>query len=229
MAIRFFIEYNKVVSQLPVNPEELVRIHNGANKLDEIIGVGEINIIRKRKLADITITSFFPANPDAPYVLTKGKFEPPSYYIELINKIREDKQPFRLIVSDTDINTLVTIENFEFGIKAGTNDVDYTLKIKTYQPYGAKKVNIVATEEKSTVSVQTTKRTKTGFAINDLVVVNGKYWYNSYGAEPFGTFTNFTGKISHIVADTTRAYRYHITTPDGGYRGWVAASQLSHV
>lgn len=232
MAIRFFFEYNNQVVQLPVNPEEIMINSSGNNKTEEIIKLGEINLLRQKKLEALVIESFLPNDADAPYVLTKGKFEKPQYYIDFFENIRKEKKPFRFIISDTKINMLAAIEDLEYGLKAGDDDIHYSLNIKEYQPFSSKVVKITLPATKAEPAKVTpppaTERPKTGFAIGDTVIVDGKYWYTSYGDNPHGTFKNFTGKISHIVADKNRKYRYHITTPSGGYRGWVAKNQMKH-
>lgn len=233
MAIRFFFEFNNQVVQLPVNPEEITITSSGNNKTEEIIKLGEINLLREKKLEALVIEGFLPANKDAPYVLTKGKFEKPQYYIDFFENIRAEKKPFRFIISDTKINMLAAIEDLEYGLKAGDDDIHYSLNIKEYRPFSSKVVKITLpatkTEPAKVTPPPAIERPKTGFAIGDIVIANGKYWYTSYGDEPHGTFNNFTGKISHIVADKNRKYRYHITTPSGGYRGWVAESQIKHI
>jgi hypothetical protein len=232
MAIRFFFEYNNQVVQLPVNPEEIMINSSGNNKTEEIIKLGEINLLRQKKLEALVIESFLPNDADAPYVLTKGKFEKPQYYIDFFENIRKEKKPFRFIISDTKINMLAAIEDLEYGLKAGDDDIHYSLNIKEYRPFSSKVVKITLPATKAEPAKVTpppaTERPKTGFAIGDTVIVDGKYWYTSYGDNPHGTFKNFTGKISHIVADKNRKYRYHITTPSGGYRGWVAKNQMKH-
>ena len=232
MAIRFFFEYNNQVVQLPVNPEEIMINSSGNNKTEEIIKLGEINLLRQKKLEALVIESFLPNDADAPYVLTKGKFEKPQYYIDFFENIRKEKKPFRFIISDTKINMLAAIEDLEYGLKAGDDDIHYSLNIKEYRPFSSKVVKITLPATKAEPAKVTpppaTERPKTGFAIGDTVIVDGKYWYTSYGDNPHGTFKNFTGKISHIVADKNRKYRYHITTPSGGYRGWVDESQIKH-
>ena len=232
MAIRFFFEYNNQVVQLPVNPEEIMINSSGNNKTEEIIKLGEINLLRQKKLEALVIESFLPNDADAPYVLTKGKFEKPQYYIDFFENIRKEKKPFRFIISDTKINMLAAIEDLEYGMKAADDDIHYSLNIKEYRPFSSKVVKITLPATKAEPAKVTpppaTERPKTGFAIGDTVIVDGKYWYTSYGDNPHGTFKNFTGKISHIVADKNRKYRYHITTPSGGYRGWVDESQIKH-
>ena len=238
MEIRFFFEFNNQVVQLPVNPKELVINSPGNNKTEEIVKLGEINIITQKALKEITIECFLPANSNFPHVLTKGRFKSPQFYIDFFEKIRKQKKPFRFIISDTKINLLMAIENFEYGYRAGDDDIHYNLSLKEYIPYASKKVEIKlptarvegikSPQPAKMVAPPPQERPKTGFAIGDTVIANGNYWYSSYGANPHGTFNAFTGKISHIVADTTRRYRYHITTPSGGYRGWVAENQIRH-
>lgn len=232
MAIRFFFEFENQVVQLPVNPEEIMLSSSGSNKTEEIVKLGEINLLREKRLETLIIESFLPNDADAPYVLTKGKFEKPQFYLDFFENIRAKKKPFRFIISDTKINMLAAIEDLEYGLKAEDDDIHYSLSIKEYRPFSSKVVKITPpatkTEPAKVAPPPATERPKTGFAIGDIVIANGKYWYTSYGDSPYGTFKNFTGKISHIVADKNRKYRYHITTLSGGYRGWVAESQIKH-
>ncbi|MCK9445034.1 MAG: hypothetical protein M0Q14_10970 [Tissierellaceae bacterium] len=231
MAIRFFFEFNNQVVQLPVNPEEIMIASSGNNKTEEIVKLGQINLLREKKLEAFAIKCFLPTDKDAPYVLTKGKFEKPQYYIDFFENIKAEKKPFRFIVSGTKINMLAAIEDLEYGLKAGDDDIHYSLSIKEYRSFSSKVVKITSPatiSEPTKVTAPATERPKTRFAIGDTVIANGNYWYSSYGANPHGTFKNHTGKISHIIADKNRKYRYHIITPGGGYSGWVAENQIKH-
>jgi len=232
MAIRFFIEYQNLLVQLPVNPEEIKVSFSGGNKSKEVINLGEITLIKERKLATIKLTSFLPLKSDAPYVLTKGRFEGPQFYIDLIQRIVEDKQPLRFTITDTKINMLATIEDFSYGQIGGDLDTHYEISIKEYRPFKAKVLTLITEDtETSTIAVakvSEANRQPTGFAIGDAVIVSGKYWYDSYGSSPFGTFNNFIGTINHIVFDKTRQYKYHIITTAGASKGWVSEPQLSH-
>ena len=230
MAIRVFFEYKNRIVQMPVNPETLEVEHQGNNKTTEIVNLGNVNILKERKLAKIVLASFLPQYPDGGYVVTKGKFEGPEFYQEFFAQIVADKQPVRLIVSDTELNMLVSIEGVKYGREAGDNDIAYQLNLKEYRVNRARKLTIKEETSNDTIIVTAKNETreKVGFAIGDTVLVNGNYWYSSTGAEPHGTFSNYTGRISHIT-NPTRTYRYHITDSNGGYKGWVSESQLSHV
>lgn len=234
MAIRLFFKYDNELVQLPVNPASLAIESNGSNETIDIVAIGEINLLKLKKLSSCKIECFLPAkvNRYAPYVLTSGKFKEPQFYIDFFEKIRADKKPAQFLVTDTKINMLVSIENFTPQLNAMDDDTSYTLELKEYKPYAPKVVTIQlpapTAATKTPTAVTETPRAPAGFAVGDEVTVNGNYWYSSYGDNPHGTFNNFKGKISIIVADKTRKYRYHITTPSGGWRGWVAESQMSH-
>jgi hypothetical protein len=232
MAIRFFFEFNNQVVQLPVNPDEIRIKSPGNNITEEIVKLGEISILRDKRLKALVFDCFLPVDASPPYVLTKVKFKKPDFYTDFFEKIRDSKKPCRFVISDTKVNMLASIDDFEFGFRAGDDDTHYSIAIREFKPYGAKTVKIKSPDKKSepakVAPPPKQERPKTGFAIGDTVIANGNYWYSSYGANPHGTFKNFTGKISHIVADKNRKYRYHITTPSGGWRGWVAESQLKH-
>lgn len=231
MAIRFFFEYEDLVIQLPVNPAELRVQSEGDNETVNIVKLGEVNIIKQKTLDEVEVESFLPKYASAPYVLTYGEFEEPQFYIDYFNRVREDKKPLRFIVSDTKINMLASIEEFEYGLDAQDDDTHYKLVLKEYKNYSSKVVKIKQDEttKKTVVKTTTTTRPKTGFAIGDTVIANGRYYYSSWGVQPSYVFPkDFVGKISHIVNDKTRAFPIHITTLTGGYRGWVKESQIKH-
>ena len=234
--IKFFFEVEGVAFQLPVNPEKIAITTQGSNQVKEIVKLGDINILREKKLKTLDIESFFPATV-APYVETKMNLLSPETHKKLFNTLQESKLPCKLVISGLNVSMQVSIESFSWEMRAADPDVYYKLSLKEYRPYGIKKLTSTTQQNPTTTTPvlttpiglnSNTSRPKTGFAVGDTVVANGKYWYDSYGSEPFGNFKNFTGKISKIVNDKTRGYGYHITTPDGGWRGWVSASQLSH-
>lgn len=249
--IRFFFEYDKQVIMLPVNPAEIVISAAGGNKTEEVIGLGEINILRQRKLKGCTIICFLPQEKSAHYVLTKGKFEAPQFYIDFFDKVRDDKKPFRFIISGAGVNMLASIENFEYGKVGGDDDIQYRLDMKEYKPYAAKTVIIEPSEEDGEEDVDkkgngngngngkggTKKdskpdtRPKSDFARNDEVIVNGRYWSTAYGGDPKGIFNNFRGVIRYIglYKDENARYPYYIAAPYKKQAGWVTKDQMKHI
>lgn len=229
MAIRFYLQNDeKQVLMLPVNPSNLKVAKNGKNKSVEIVELGMVNILRGMDLASIKLDCFLPANAYPPYVLTKDNFVKPQTYIDFIEKARKNRKPIRLVVSDVGVNMLVSIESFDYQVKAQDDDVHYAITLKEYRTFKSKIVTIQKPTNKKPIATSTNNnRQKTGFAAGDTVRVTGKWWYNSYGASPFGYAPNgFVGKISHL--NRGASCPFHITDMNGGWKGWVTADQLTH-
>lgn len=141
---------------LPVLPEKIEFEEDGDNKTFDIVNLGEINVINKPKLTEISFEGFFPKNRE-PYVSSEQLFEP-SFYVAKIMGWREKEQKIRFIFtgSPLEINSLFTIENFKISENGGeVGDVYYSIDLKKYRPYSAKKVVIVNNKQtKKSVGVK---------------------------------------------------------------------------
>jgi nucleoid-associated protein YgaU len=145
---------------LPVLPEKVEFSENGDNKTYNVINLGEVNTINPPKLMEINFESFFPQNM-GPYVSSEQLFEP-SFYITKIKDWREKRLKVRFIfVGGTiQINDLFTIENFKYSESGGeVGDIYYSIEIKRYKKYSAKKVTVVSSNardvDKSKVKTHT--------------------------------------------------------------------------
>lgn len=225
MEVRFFFEFKNEVIQLPVNPFSISINSGGGNKNEEIISIGEINILRDRKLKNISFESFFPANKEHPYVLTKNEFKNGEFYLEFFDKIRKEKEPCRFIVSGLDINLLCSIEDLQYRYEGGDEDVHYSIQLKEFILYEAKKVTI---SERGEVQQEASNvRQKTDFAIGNEVIANGKIYANSNGGLQVGVVKEFKCKVLYIDIDKESMYNYYISDIMGIPKGWVSKEQLS--
>ena len=89
------------------------------------------------------------------------------------------------------------------------------------QETGEKEKSVKKSKKKKKVATKEKKRsvTKKKIRVGAKVVANGKYWYSSYGAKPFGTAKNLTTEVKRIV----KGRKYPICI---GHYGWVKESQL---
>lgn len=134
--ISLFAKYKDRLVQLPVNPEDLTISGGANNNSSDTVGQGEINDIGFSKLKELSISSFFPKNNNGElYINTGGSFQGPDYYIKFFEDIKTAREPFRLIITEIDINMLVSVENFEYTYQYGTDDVDYELELKEYREH----------------------------------------------------------------------------------------------
>lgn len=144
---------------LPVLPEKIEFDEDGNNKTYDIINLGEINTINKPKLMEISFESFFPKHKGS-YVSSEQLFEP-SFYIAKIREWRDKKQKIRFIFtgSPLEINDLFTIENFKPSEEGGeVGDVHYSIELKRYKNYAAKKVVIVNKKDSNKKAVKTSNK-----------------------------------------------------------------------
>ncbi|MEG6521142.1 LysM peptidoglycan-binding domain-containing protein [Desulfotomaculum sp. 1211_IL3151] len=156
---------------VPVLPERVDISRGGKGKTYDIIGPkgrttltgaeldmgGEINVIKSPKLLEVSFSSMFPARK---YPFVVAQLKPPAKYVEYITKWMKSKHPIRFIfvgyntLSSTekkaditfDLNIAASIEQFDWREVAGSpGDIEYTIKLKEYRFYSAKKI-ITATD-----------------------------------------------------------------------------------
>ncbi len=130
---------------LPVLPEKIEVNQSGNSKSYDISQLGEVQVQTGHKLLDISFSGIFPARPLYVSGQERGVFrEPVDYYKTLENWLSYQK-PIRLtfIGSTLNLNLPVSIESFTYSESGGAvGDISYTLKLKEYRFYAAKKTSI---------------------------------------------------------------------------------------
>lgn len=220
MPIRFFFEYDGRVVQLPVNPENLKVSREMSNSKEQLINLNEIVMLGGSKLASVKLESFFPKESDGYYVVTKGKFKSYQFYEDFFKTVYTSKKPMRFIVSDTKINMLVAIEKFETEFQAGDPDLHYILELCEYKTFGIKTVNVsLPRPPQPTRPKSTSAPASKQITVGCNVIANGTVHLDSYGRAPGITVRNYRGKINFI--NKKGSHPYHLTTPEGGWLGWM--------
>ncbi|BDU83496.1 hypothetical protein [Clostridium perfringens] len=227
MSIGIFMEYRGLLIQFPVNPEELKVKTEGNNETTEVIKLGEVNIARDKKLSTLEFESFLPEKNIYPFIRTKNQFEGPKYYIDFIEKVRNEKKPIRFLVSDTNINFMALIEEFEYGYKHGSNDVEFKVSIKEFREVRVKEVKISNYASNRPNRETSTNRGNSSGNVTPgcTVIVNGRLHRDSWGKGPGMTLKNYKGKINFVKTDG-RQYPYHVTDMSGGWMGWVTKDSV---
>lgn len=231
MDIGFFINYDGQVVQLPVNPEKVEVKFSGNNSTTEIIQLGEINLLKDRKLAEISFSSFFPQDDWFPAIRTRGQFKRPDFYKSFFEGIQEDKKPCRLIITGLNITMKTSVENFSYYHQGGDHeDAYYSLDFKEYRDYHITQIPIDPSLKRPTAPAksptpQPAKPAKPAQITKGCdVILNGRVHYDSYGSKPGKTFSNYKGKVNFI--NMKGSHPYHVTTPSGGWLGWVTKESV---
>lgn len=234
--IGIFFTYKNRVIQLPVNPEKVKVKVSGNNETVEVISLGEINQLKHRKLKEISFESFFPYEPWFPAVRTKGEFKKPKFYKKFFETLFDNRQPALLTITGLDIDMYVSVEDFEYSHQAGDHeDAYYSLELKEYVHHIIQEIPLETTSTSTPSSTQ--QPTQAADIVSSIapaevtigcnVILNGTVHYDSYGSKPGKTFSNYKGKVNLI--NKKGSHPYHITTPSGGWLGWVLESAVEVV
>lgn len=133
---------------LPISPKSLaIKINNQNSKLSLING-SEINFLRQAGLSDIDFEILLPA---VGYNFAKypDGFRPPSYYLNILAKLKEDKKAFQFIVTRNtisnqfDTNIKVSLEDYTITESVDDGfDVVAKIKLKQYKDFATKTIAV---------------------------------------------------------------------------------------
>ena len=151
--MEFWIKQGEGALQLPVKPTEFNVTVAHRNTVVNVIQLGDINLMGKTGLREVSLSSFFPAK-DYNFSINSGRKAP----IACVNQLeswRNSGKPVRVIITDL-LNMEATIESFTWGERDATDDIYYTLALKEYKKIKTKQ----ATETVATGATETTRETK---------------------------------------------------------------------
>lgn len=164
MAYLFYLD--KVL--LPIAPSKIELNINNQNKTYTLINDGEINVLKKPLLTDITFDVIIP-QVEYPFATYKNGFQRPSFYLEKLESLKTGKEPFQFIVTRTfpngrmmfDTNMKVSLEDYQIDEDSGNGfDLMVEIKLKQYRDYGTKTANIkFSNTSKPKASVSKTRST----------------------------------------------------------------------
>lgn len=128
--------------EFPVLPETFSVSAEGKNETKEVLELGEIYLLKKKGLREISFDSHFPAHP-APYV--SGGISDPSRLVRQIEAFREEENPgrFLLVGNDLNVNMQVGIDSFDYEEHGGeVGDIYYSIKLKEWKDYSPRKLTL---------------------------------------------------------------------------------------
>ena len=160
---------------IPVLPSKLKVTSAGDNDTDTVLGLGEVLILRQKRLLTVSWDSFCPAH-SAPYA--PGVITPPLELIRAIQTARDALQPVRLLITgtDLDINVRMGIESFDYEERSGElGDLYYSIKLSEWKDYSPRR--IVLQEKKPTAKDPSRAGQPNGMPKTYTVVKGDCLWY----------------------------------------------------
>lgn len=117
---------------LPVTPASYDMQTSQNNRTVDIIEFGEAQLFGNPALKRLKFSSFFPSlMHEYPFIV--GDSKTPAECIELLTKWKEAKAPIRVIITDTNINLMMGLKQFDYSERDGSRDVYYTLSFIEYK------------------------------------------------------------------------------------------------
>ncbi len=225
---------------LPIAPEKLTLKISNENDTIKLINEGEVNILKDPGLTEIEFDCVIP-QVRYPFATYKSGFLGAAFFLEFFEKLKTEKKPFQFIVSRVmpnggalfSTNIKAAMEDYKITEQAKDGfDIKVKIKLKQYREHGTKIVSIKpaggsAKATAKTARAESTVRDEKPVVIGSEVVVNGRLHGSSYGDAPGKTLTNYRGKINFI--NLKGSHPYHVTTPQGGWLGWVTKESVKVV
>lgn len=231
-----FFSYGGRVIRLPINPEKLPVESQSDNQSYNVLGIGDITVMRIPKQRVVTIDGLLPARATSQTLTLRG-FEPPEFYIDFFRKAQTEKRvltytPAKYMENGTPFDTSdsgfkCTVESFSLEERGGeTGDFYFSLQIKEWRDYTPSLVTTRSVTtgsdgvQRAEVTIAPQRAVSGGqLVVGQSVIANGDYFLSSYGDEPHGTASNKPCVITRIAEG--RSYPIHIANEAGGALGWI--------
>lgn len=135
-------EYRKVIIQgegtqqltLPVTPWKYQITTSQNNKVVDILDFGEALLFGNTKLRRLKFSCFFPNQERHEYhKYVVGDNKSPKDCIDQIIKWKEAKKPVRVIITDSPVNLMMGIMDFNYSERDGTRDIWYDISFTEYK------------------------------------------------------------------------------------------------
>ncbi len=155
--MEIWLNQDKTKFRFPVLPSEYEVTSESNNTQVTVNSLGEINLLGKRKLKNISFSSFFPKTNYS--FCEYSSFQTPKESVNLIEKMKNNGV-LRLTMTGTPINMDCTIESFVWGENDGTKDINFTLEFKEYRKVKVKESKKKEKVTKNLISMVTLRPSK---------------------------------------------------------------------
>lgn len=141
---------------LPVNPQDFTVSVSHRNTVTNVIQIGDVNLMGKTGLREVSLSSFFPAQ-NYNFGNTLGD---PLSTVESLESWRKSGKPCRVIIGRV-LNMECTIESFNWGEQDHTGDIYFTVNLKEYKRLKTTKVATTSKSDTPPVSKPSTPKRET--------------------------------------------------------------------
>jgi len=184
---------------LPVAPGKITLKIKNQNSTMNLINDGEINLLKKAGLTEITFEFELPSY-SRPYSTYKNGFQKPKAYLDKLESLKVGQRPFQFIVTRQmpngqrlfDTNMKMSLEDYSITEDAKNGfDLKIKISLKQYRPYATKTCIISLAKTVSVAAQRETSGAPTGgshsvvrgdslYAISKKFYGDGNKWRDIY-------------------------------------------------
>lgn len=128
--IELSINNREQAIELPINPATVEFTEKQLNQAITLLNIGEANLKGERGLKYTRLSSFFPSGRSPFY---KYAAMDPGQYISMLEEWKTSKAVVRLIITDMKINLAMLIDELDYSMKEGDDDIYYTISLSEYR------------------------------------------------------------------------------------------------
>lgn len=217
---------------LPVTPSKIEMKVTNQNSTINLINDGEVSLLKQAGLTTVSFEALLPS-VSYPFAVYKDGFVSAQTFLDELEALKNSLSSFQFKVtrelpSGSGLhNTDMAVALESYTVKDTTEqwfDLVVSISLKQYKACATKTIALSTADDGTTTVTVTEERESdsTQIGIGSTVTVTGTLYGDSYGNNPGGTRTNYSGLVNFINLNGT--HPYHITTPEGGWLGWMSAS-----
>lgn len=234
MSVGIYVQFRTFgIIRLPVNPSYLEVEQASRNRTENIVTIGDINILKLPGLRRVTLESFLPSEDwGQTYIETNNITHTPLIFVNYFRTVTTSKEPVNLVVTGMQMLPMrMAVEDFSYRWDAPDEDMYYRIELREWKEYGQK---ILELPEPDT-DVVPSPAPATAAAVRDnfnkriscstQVLCTGTTYRTAAGGAVSSTMYNQTLRVDFVYKNA--AYPYHLSTLDGQSRGWATESQLT--
>lgn len=149
----------------PVAPSKLQIKINGNDKTSTLINEGEVSILKKTKLTEVSFDILLP-NVQYPFAIYKSGFRDAKYFLEQLEQMKVKQKPFQFIVTRTlpngkmlfDTNLKVALKDYQIKEDANEGfDVVVTINLRQFKAFGTKTYKVKESNGKAIIEKKETR------------------------------------------------------------------------
>ena len=185
---------------LPVTPNQYTVTSEQENHVVNILDFGENLLAGNAKLKHLKMKGFFPATFHF-YSFVVGDKKEPAEIVDLLTNWKESNALIRVIITESPVNLLMMIRDFDFREKDGTRDIYFELNFDESRDWNVPPANFLKPAD-----TQTGLKDRNTLSLNNVLQANwvknavdvldrSKYAYGDFSSlDKFKT----SNSISHL-------------------------------